>query len=36
MFAVKIHDVASKDTKLINKDIRYEQTIIKSRAEDTC
>lgn len=36
MFAVKMHDVASKDTKLINRYIKNEQTIMKSRAEDKC
>lgn len=30
-----MHDVASKDTKLINRDIKNEQIIIKSKAQDT-
>jgi len=35
MFALKMHDVASKDTKLINRDIKNGQLIIKSWAQDT-
>ena len=30
-----MHDVASKDTNLINTDIKNGQIIIKSRAQDT-
>lgn len=34
MLALKTHDVASKDIKLINRDIKNGQIIIKSRAQD--
>lgn len=35
MFALKMHDVASKDTKLVNREIKNGQIIIKPRAQDT-
>lgn len=34
MFALKMHDVARKDPKLINRDVKNGQIIIKSRARD--